>query len=266
MNFIERIGDITVERVRRSRQELPEEKLEAICACMPQPASFQKTVSRKDDDGIKIIAEIKRASPSRGAIRPDLELEEFVAACERGGADAISVLTEPVFFGGSLEDLRRAGMATALPLLRKDFILDDYQLLEARAGGASAVLLIVALLGRGGLEKLMRQAASLRLDALVEVHDEMELEVALQAGADIIGINNRDLKTLQVDLNTTARLQGLLPEEQIVVSESGYRQPKQAARAARLSIDALLVGEAFAADEDPTAAVARFKDGRHDVD
>jgi indole-3-glycerol phosphate synthase len=265
MNFLEEMRESTAERVLRSRRETPEQELAEICDLLPPAPSFEVALKRSQADGIKVIAEVKRSSPSRGAIKTDLVVEDLVRAYEKGGADAISVLTEPVFFEGNLEDLERAGGAVKLPLLRKDFILDDYQLLEARARSASAVLLIVALLGRGDLERLVRRALNIGLTPLVEVHNEPELAAALEAGADVIGINNRDLKTLQVDMNTTARLLELMPDRKTVVSESGYREPAQVAEAVRLGIDAILVGEAFAAHEDPAAAIARFKDGNNDM-
>jgi indole-3-glycerol phosphate synthase len=265
MNLLEEISGITAERVRQSRREMPEQKLANICDLLPPAPSFEAALKRSQGDRIKVIAEVKRSSPSRGAINTDLVVEDLVRAYEKGGADAISVLTEPVFFGGSLEDLERAGGVVKLPLLRKDFILDDYQLLEARVRSASAVLLIAALLDGADLEKLIRRAASVGLTPLVEVHDERELAAALEAGADVIGINNRDLETLQVDMNTTARLLELMPDQKTVVSESGYREPAQVAEAARLGIDAILVGEAFAVHEDPEAAIARFKDGNDDM-
>jgi len=206
--------------------------------------------------GLSLIAEHKRRSPSAGAIREDLELEDVVRAYERGGAAAISVLTEGPSFGGSLEDLADARAVTELPILRKDFIVDRYQLLEAVAGGADAVLLIVAALPGAELADLHRQARELELTALVEVHDARELEAALSAQATLIGINNRNLNTLEVDTGTTFDLLGELPDEVAVVAESGLRDRAQLDELEAAGVDAVLIGEALMrAGDDIEAAV-----------
>lgn len=206
-----------------------------------------------------IIAEIKRRSPSRGDIRPDLRVEETARAYRRGGACAISVLTEPRFFGGSLQDLAEAASAVDLPVLRKDFILDRYQLLEARVAGAAAVLLIATALERKDLSALLREAGDLGLECLVEVHDEEDLERALGAGAGMIGINNRDLVTLKVDLLTTARLAPLVPSSIPLVAESGYRSPEDLVGLGEIGVDAVLVGEALSGSEDPERALLSLR-------
>ena len=206
--------------------------------------------------GLSLIAEHKRRSPSAGAIREDLELEDVVRAYERGGAAAISVLTERSSFGGSLEDLADARSVTELPILRKDFIVDRYQLLEAVAGGADAVLLIVAALPGAELADLHSQARELELTALVEVHDARELEAALSAPATLIGINNRNLNTLEVDTGTTFELLGEMPDGVAVVAESGLRDRAQLDELEAAGVDAVLIGEALMrAGEDLEAAV-----------
>ena len=207
------------------------------------------------DEGISLIAEMKRASPSRGPIRPGASVSDVVSAYQRAGASAVSVLTEPNWFGGSLDDLVEARAACDLPLLRKDFVVDEYQLLEARVAGADAVLLIVAALERGRMEELMGAASDLGLDALVEVHDEKEVEVAVEAGAELIGINNRDLHSLEVDLETTFELLADVPAGTVVVAESGITENEDVERLERAGVDAILVGEALMRADDPVRAV-----------
>ncbi len=261
--FLERARAAALKRVENGKGSVSSVALRGICADFPASPSFRRAVRRRGGEGIKVIAEVKRSSPSRGPIRPDLAVEDLVRSYERGGACAVSVLTEPEHFGGSLDDLVRARTATALPLLRKDFILDPYQLLEARACGAGAVLLIAALLPGGELARLLAEAEGLDLDALVEIHDEAELETALQAGAAVIGINNRDLRTLAVDLETTSRLAPLVPPHKVLVSESGYTQRGQLSGLADLGVDAVLVGEALVRDGDPGRALRELAGDTH---
>jgi indole-3-glycerol phosphate synthase len=219
----------------------------------PAPgARFRAALARP---GIDVIAEIKRRAPSAGALREGATVDEMVAAYVSGGASAISVLTEASRFGGSLEDLRRARELCDLPLLRKDFIVDPYQLLEARLAGADAVLLIVAALTAEELGALHEQAASLGVAALVEVHDDAELARALDAGAELIGINNRDLRDFSVDVERTFRLMEGIPAEVTVVSESGIGEPEQLRRLEAAGVDAVLVGAALMRSPDPAAAL-----------
>jgi indole-3-glycerol phosphate synthase len=195
--------------------------------------------------GISLIAEHKRSSPSAGVIRADLELADVVGAYTRAGARALSVLTEETRFGGRLTDLAAAHAASPLPVLRKDFIVDAYQVHEALAAGADAILLIVAALRPGELERLHALAGSLGLATLVEVHSRAELAVAAQLGAGIIGINNRDLTTLAVDVQRTIELAPAAPEGALVVAESGFSEHAELERLERAGIDAVLVGEAL---------------------
>ncbi len=195
------------------------------------------------DSRLAVIAEVKRASPSRGVLAPDLDAAAQARAYERAGAAAVSVLTEPDSFHGSLDDLRAAAHAVDIPVLRKDFLVDPYQVREAAAAGAAAVLLIVAALDDGCLLTLLEECGACGLDALVECHDETDLTRALRAGAGLIGVNNRDLTTLRVDLGTTERLARLALPGAVLVAESGIRDAADAARMRVAGATALLVGE-----------------------
>ena len=207
----------------------------------------------------RVIAEIKRRSPSKGEIRPDFDAVACAQAYAAAGAAAISVLTDSHYFGGSLELLEQVRDAVSLPLLRKDFILEAYQVDEARVHGADAVLLIAAALPPRALRELREHAETLGLDALVEVHDERELEAALAAGADLIGINNRDLRTFEVDLGVSERLAGKLPEGCIGVAESGIFTPRDWERLEAAGAQAFLVGEALMRESDVGAALRRLR-------
>jgi indole-3-glycerol phosphate synthase len=204
---------------------------------------------------VSLIAEVKRFSPSKGAIRPEADVASLVAAYERGGATSVSVLTEGDHFGGSLADLRSAAAATGLPLLRKDFVVDPYQLYEARACGASAVLLIAAILDDARLARLSAVAAGLGLDVLLEVHDAREMERAMAVEGAVIGINNRDLRTFEVSLEASATLAGMAPVDRLLVAESGIRDLADIGRIASAGIDAVLVGESLLRAEDVEATV-----------
>jgi len=204
---------------------------------------------------IAIIAEVKRRSPSKGAIRESMAAERQGAAYELGGASAISVLTEPAHFGGSVADLESTRANVAIPLLRKDFHVDEIQLHEARAAGASAVLLIVRALPPARLAALMEVAAQLELEALVEAHTESELALAIELGARVIGINSRDLETLDIDADVPARLLSLIPRDAIAIAESGITTRADVEVRATWGADAVLVGSALSASGDPEAAV-----------
>lgn len=199
----------------------------------------------------RIIAEVKKASPSKGLIRADFDPVAIAKVYAAGGASAISVLTEERFFQGSLLYLEEIRNAVAIPLLRKDFILDPYQLVEARAYGADAVLFIAAMLDAGLLRELREQATELSLDALVEVHTEKELETAVAAGAQLVGINNRDLKTFEVNLSTTERLAPLVPAHIPAVCESGIDSVEQIRRVELLGIHIFLIGESLMRAPEP---------------
>ncbi len=201
-------------------------------------------------DHIRLIAEVKKASPSRGLLRPNLNPTELARTYAEGGAAAISVLTEENYFMGSIEHLAAIREVVGLPLLRKDFIFDPYQVYESRAYGADALLLITALLGQGQLEEMISLSHGLGLRCLVEVHNENEVERAVLSGAEIIGINNRDLNSFAVDINTTHRLRSLVPKERVLVSESGIRSQRDMEGLERCRVDAVLVGEALVTASD----------------
>jgi indole-3-glycerol phosphate synthase len=207
-------------------------------------------------DRINIIAECKRRSPSKGVLASEYDAVALARAYERGGAAAVSVLTEPTFFDGSLEHLASVRQAVALPLLRKDFIVDEYQLHEARANGADAVLLIVAALDQPSLMRLHGAALNLGLAALVEVHEEEDVRRALDAGARLVGVNNRNLRTLGVDVTASHRLARLIPASAIGVSESGLKSREDLDRLRQDGYRAFLIGERFMADGNPARAVA----------
>jgi indole-3-glycerol phosphate synthase len=255
MNRLDPIVAATREEVARRREAVPPAALERAMAARAEAdrpvRSLPVALARP---GLAVIAEHKRSSPSAGPIRADLALEDVVAAYERGGAAALSILTEGPNFGGSLDDLRAARRATALPLLRKDFVVDPYQVQESFAAGADAILLIVAALSLGVLASLHAQASDLGLSALVEVHDERELDVVLELGAAIIGINNRDLKTLTVDTRRTFELLPRAAGQALIVSESGFSRPEQLDELAEAGVDGVLVGEALMRSPDVEAA------------
>ncbi len=245
VNRLEPIIARTRSEVARRRRERPLEVLEQEAAqriACGDARSFEQALAQP---GLSLIAEHKRRSPSAGVIRQDLDLEDVVIAYERGGARALSILTEPESFGGSLEDLRKARATAGLPLLRKDFVLEPYQLVESAAAGADAVLLIVAALEVDALRDLGERADALGLATLVEVHDERELEVAADVGARLIGINNRDLTTLRVDVGRTFGLVPLVAPGVIVVAESGFSRRSELDELERAGVDAVLVGEAL---------------------
>jgi indole-3-glycerol phosphate synthase len=217
-----------------------------------EPGRFRDAIAAP---GIGVIAEFKRRSPSAGSLHDAPDLERSVRAYEAGGAVAASILTEEANFGGSLEDLRLARGVSSLPLLRKDFVVDRYQLLEAHAAGADAVLLIVAALSDAELAEFSSAAAELGLDVLVEVHDEVELERAAAHGPEIVGVNNRDLRDFSVDVGRTERLLEMMPAGALVVSESGISTAAQLDTLARQGVDAVLVGETLMRSGDPQAAL-----------
>lgn len=250
--FLETVVERTQADLVTRKRDLPASELEGRLGPARRGRPFSEALIA---EGISLIAEMKRASPSRGPIRPGASVTEVVSAYQRAGARAVSVLTEPAYFDGSLDDLVEARSACDLPLLRKDFVVDEYQLLEARAAGADAVLLIVAALEGGRLAELIAAASDLGMDSLVEVHDEDEVEAAVDAGAEVIGINNRDLHSLEVDLDTSFRLLADVPAGTVVVAESGISYAEDVERLERAGVDAILVGEALMRADDPVRAV-----------
>lgn len=222
----------------------------------PRPGRFRAALSRAGQ--WNVIAECKRRSPSKGVLRAQYDPVAVAAGYERAGAVALSVLTEPSFFDGSLAHLEAVRGAVSLPLLRKDFVVTEYQLLEARAAGADAVLLIVSALAPTDLRALHARAEALGLDVLVEVHSEDELRVALDAGAAIVGVNNRNLRTLEVDVTLSERVITQVPRDLVMVSESGLRSGSDLVRLRRAGYAAFLIGERFMTEPDPGEALGRL--------
>jgi len=242
--------EVTVLRQPQTRDLLRRTALDA-----PPPRDFAGAL-RRADGRVAVISEIKRRSPSKGPLAPDLDPATTAKAYEAGGAAALSVLTDGPFFGGAVSDLVAAREATELPVLRKDFTIDEIQVFEARAIGADAVLLIVAALPDDALLAELHEAATaLGLAVVVEAHDEHEIERALAAGAAIVGINNRNLATFAEDLGVGERLAALLPPSVVGVAESAVRAPEDASRLGAVGFDAVLVGEALVRADDPTALV-----------
>ncbi len=220
----------------------------------PHGVAFEAALSATDR--VNVIAECKRRSPSKGVLAAEYDPVRLAKAYERGGAVALSVLTEPTFFDGSLAHLAAVRRAVTLPLLRKDFVIDEYQLHEARAIGADAVLLIVAAVEPATLARLHATALELGLAALVEVHDDQEVRQAVDAGARLIGVNNRNLRTLAVDVSASHRLAALIPKNVTAVSESGLKSRDEVERLRRDGYRAFLIGERFMMDPDPARALA----------
>ncbi|MBV8477646.1 MAG: indole-3-glycerol phosphate synthase TrpC [Acidobacteria bacterium] len=222
------------------------------------PRGFRRTVESKAQEGVAVIAELKKASPSRGLIRAAFHPGELAAELAEAGAAALSVLTEEEFFQGSLENLSVASGASPLPCLRKDFVVDEFQILEARAYGADAVLLIVAALSPGELARLLRQTQELELDALCEVHDENELMCAIDVGCNLVGVNSRDLRSFEVDLNTALQIGRLIPKSLVSVAESGIRSAGQITQLRAEGYQGFLIGESLMKAERPGEALGRL--------
>ena len=260
------VADARSDAERRARR-LPLAAVRAAAAEQPVARGLRAAV-RRGPDGPRVVAEVKRRSPSRGDIRIDLDPAALAAAYAAGGASAVSVLTEPRHFAGSPDDLLAVRAAVELPVLRKDFITTAYQVWEARAWGADAVLLIVAALDRPALRDLLAEAAAAGLDALVEVHTMPEAEAAAAAGATVVGVNARDLATLEVDPGRFAAVRQTLPAGTVLVAESGIRDRADVQAAAGAGADAVLVGETLVRAADPAAAVRALlgRPGRSEMD
>jgi indole-3-glycerol phosphate synthase len=227
-------------------------------AAQHAPRGFRERLQRVAADGVAVIAELKKASPSKGLIRADFQPAALARELELSGAAALSVLTDEQFFQGSLDYLREASAATSLPCLRKDFIVDEFQIVEARACSADAVLLIVAALSQEELVGLARSARSRELDVLCEAHDEEELQRALDAGCNLIGINSRNLRTFEVTLDTALRLAEKIPSGCLRVAESGIHSGADIARLKSAGYDAFLIGESLMRQESPGQALAKL--------
>lgn len=238
--ILETIVEYKKEKVARDKEKAPLESLLPLIENSPACRDFKAALSK---GRLAVIAEVKKASPSKGVIREDFDPSEIARAYETGGVDAVSVLTEDKFFLGSDEYLKVVKGIVSMPVLRKDFIIDEYQIYQARAIGADAVLLIASILSAEELKDFYETAKGLGLYCLVEVHSEEELEKAIYAGADIIGINNRDLDTFDIDIRTTQELAELIPEGRIIVSESGILSGEDAKFVRMHGADAILVGQ-----------------------
>ena len=260
MSYLAKMLESTRTRLAESKQLVTAEALEQRLAGIDEPRSLSAALdsSRKS---VAVIAEIKRASPSAGTFNANLSATETAEAYARGGAAAISVLTEPEFFKGSIDDLN-AARGAGLPVLRKDFILDPWQVLESRAAGADALLLIVRALDQNELEALLLSCKTLRMDALVEVYDEAEMSRALDAGATIVGVNNRDLESFEVDRGRTARLAPQVPDDVILVGLSGVGSRSDVEELGAAGAQAVLVGEALVRSDDPAAELRALRGER----
>ncbi len=248
--------NILAEIVARKRRDLEELRPAGLPPAVTRGARRSLAAALGRPPFPRLIAEVKKASPSAGRLRPDFAPRELAAAYQRGGAAAVSVVTDAPYFQGELAWLGQIRSLVSLPLLRKDFIVDPWQLEESRAAGADAVLLIAAVLTREELAELLRAAATLELECLVEVHDGEELERALAAGAAIIGVNNRNLEDFSIDLETTLRLRPRVPADCLLVSESGIENRAQLQRLAAAGVHGALVGTSLVRAVDPEAAMA----------
>ena len=252
-NILDRIVAARRESVAHRKRVLPEVALKiAVEKKVPPPRDFAAALSR---DSINVIAELKKASPSRGVLRPEYAPAVLAEALEHAGAAALSVLTEEDFFSGSLADLKEASRVTKIPILRKDFIVDPWQVWETRASGADAFLLIAAILSDASLRELLELGRTLKVEPLVEVHTREELDRVLATGACIIGVNNRDLRDFQVHLETSLSLVEAIPNDCIAVSESGLRSHEDLSRLRRAGFDAFLIGEHLMTDPDPAVSM-----------
>ncbi|MBI4826291.1 MAG: indole-3-glycerol phosphate synthase TrpC [Nitrospirae bacterium] len=255
MSILKEIIQYKAEDLKAAKRAIPVSELKAIANDISKTRSFRSAVKRKKGGPVNLIAEIKKASPSKGLIREDFNLHEIVSVYDKNNVAAISVLTEERYFQGKIDYLKSVRGETDKPLLRKDFIFDDYQIYEAKAYGADAILLIVAALERSQLHDLMGLAKELSLDCLVEVHDFNELDAALYCNSEIIGINNRNLKTLDIDLNTTFDILKDIPDDKITVSESGIETRADVESLERSKADAMLIGSAFMKSQDIGAKI-----------
>lgn len=255
--FLGRIVEAKRSELAASQLRVPQAMLEKAIQARA-PGHFRRALLASEGQRAEcaIIAEVKKASPSRGVLCSDFHPAAIARSYREAGARALSVLTDSGFFQGSLDDLKQAKSASSLPVLRKDFTLAEYHVYEAAAAGADAVLLIVAILEPPELKRLLELSRTLGLDALVEVHAVDELRVAMDAGAEIVGVNNRDLRTFEVSLETSLRLIDSIPDDVVAVSESGLRTAGDLSRLRSAGFDAFLIGERFMTEKDPGAALA----------
>lgn len=255
-DILTRIANRTRERIAKEEQEIPVEVLKEKIAAMPPAPDFYKALKK---DGMSFICEVKKASPSKGVIAEDFPYTEIAMDYEKAGAAAISCLTEPFWFMGLDRYVEEIAGKVSIPVLRKDFTINEYMIYQARAMGASAVLLICAILTDEELKDYRELAERLGMHALVETHDEEEIKRAIDSGAKIIGVNNRDLRTFTVDVNTSLRLKKLVPDDKVFVSESGIKTPEDVKRLYDNHTDAVLIGETLMRADDKKAMLDNLK-------
>lgn len=259
MTILDQLADHARERVAAAQRAVPLEELRRQACSLPRgDFAFERAMGK---EGLSFICECKRASPSKGLIAPDFPYLQIAQAYEAAGADGISVLTEPKWFLGSDRYLEEIARAVSAPCLRKDFTVDAYMIYQAKVLGASAVLLICSILTQGQLTDYLYLCDELGLSALVEIHDEAEGEMALRAGARLVGVNNRNLKDFSVDTDNSRRLRALIPDDVIFISESGVRDSGDVARLRALGADGVLVGETLMRAADKKAALAELRGG-----
>lgn len=255
-DFLSKIIECKNEEIKEAKTKIPESELRCRAFTVRHQRSFSK---RLKQPGVNIIAEVKRASPSKGAIKIDLDPVHLAKAYEKGGAVALSVLTEKDFFKGSFEDFKLARSATSLPVLRKDFIIDQYQLYESAVLEADAVLLIVRCLSEIQLNEFIAMSSELKMDTLVEIHNEKDLEIATRAGAELIGINNRNLQTFETDMGIAMHLVSLLMDYQIPVAASGIQNRKDIEKNLEFGLNNFLIGESLVKSADPIEFLLKLK-------
>ncbi|MHA6333484.1 indole-3-glycerol phosphate synthase TrpC [Qipengyuania sp. CAU 1752] len=261
MNKLEEICAAKVIEVAQRRASLSQAELSDRIASQSPPRGFEAALRQKTQDGFALIAEIKKASPSKGLIRADFQPADHARAYQAGGAACLSVLTDEDYFQGHADYLREARAACSLPVLRKDFMVDPWQCVEARAMGADAILIIVAALTDAQMQEIEHAAREQRMDVLVEVHDETEMERAHQLQSRLIGVNNRDLKTFTTDLATTEQLAPLAPVDALLVGESGISTHADCQRLARAEVRSFLVGESLMRQDDVEVATRALLQG-----
>lgn len=260
MNILEELAALARERVKADRARIPETEMHDLAVSAGKGGGEQFTAALRKP-GISFICEIKRASPSKGLIAPDFPYTEIAREYEAAGADCVSCLTEPHYFLGSDDIFREVRQVTSLPMIRKDFTVSLYQLDQARVMGADAALLIVSMMDREMLESCLRRCNELGIAALTETHDEAEIRTAVDAGAQIIGVNNRNLKDFSVDTGNSGRLRSLVPKGIIFVAESGIKTAEDVAALRRAGVNAVLVGEALMTAPDKRAALDTLRGG-----
>ncbi len=257
MTILDQLADYAKERVATAKQKTPLQELRRQACALPKGTFAFETALKKP--GISFICECKKASPSKGMIAPDFPYVQIAREYEAAGADCISVLTEPKWFLGSDEYLREIAQAVSIPCLRKDFTVDEYMIYEAKVLGASAVLLICAILSEGQIRDYLSLCEALGLSALVEVHDEQEAATALKAGARLVGVNNRNLNNFSVDPSNSHRLRERIPREVLFISESGVRNAEDVAKLRSIGADGVLIGETLMRAEDKKAKLRELR-------